>query len=401
MSVINKMLRDLEGQNNQGGNTKNYKPSSPGDAGRKSRLIILGVLLFAAIAWSAFTFLVDAKDNGDRTAPPVTAMTSPDNQTGPVPLSLNTASSPVSDESEPEPRLTASGDSSLTAIAPPDNTSVAVTHSSEQAPVAPENLPQSGARAAPQAGDNGPVIVFNQLQTEPQSQSRQAEAVQKTAPEYAVNRVPVTKPEKAHSKAADTGVMKVTKSQPAAVEATLRDQIAGEMKKGNMREATRLLILLSQREPDNLDVRKKLASVYFAEGQVEQAQQILEQALVKAPANTSIRLMLGRLYSQQNMGELAWEVISQPVVTTDTDFLGFRAGYANQQQKYDTAINDYRALTELQPATARWWLGLGIAADKLDQRHLAVQAYQKALNRQGLEDDVELFVRKRIKDLSE
>lgn len=401
MSVINKMLRDLEGQNNQGDNTKNYKPSSSGDAGRKSRLIILGVLLFAAIAWSAFTFLVDAKDSGDRTALPVAARTSTDTQTGPVPVTLNTASSPVSDESEPEPRLTASGDSSLTAIAPPDNTSVAVTNSSEPAPVTPENLPQSGARAAPQAGDNGPVIVFNQLQTEPQSQSRQVEAVQKTAPEYAVNRVPVTKPEKAHSKTADKGVMKVTKSQPAAVEATLRDQIAGEMKKGNMREATRLLILLSQREPDNLDVRKKLASVYFAEGQVEQAQQILEQALVKAPANTSIRLMLGRLYTQQNMGEMAWEVISQPVVTTDTDFLGFRAGYANQQQKYDTAINDYRALTELQPAIARWWLGLGIAADKLEQRHLAVQAYQKALNRQGLEDDVELFVRKRIKDLSE
>ncbi|MEC7691350.1 MAG: tetratricopeptide repeat protein [Pseudomonadota bacterium] len=399
MSVINKMLRDLEGQNNQGGNTKNYKPSSSGDAGRKSRLIILVVLLFAAIAWSAFTFLVDAKDNGDRTAPPVTARTSPDNQTGPVPLSLNTSSSPVSDESEPEPRLTASGDSSLTAIAPPDNTSAAVINSSETAPVTPENIPQAGGRTASQAGDNGPVIVFNQVQTEPQS--RQEEAVQKTAPESAGNRVPVTKPEKALSKAADTGVMKVTKSQPAAVEATLRDQIAGEMKKGNMREATRLLILLSQREPDNLDVRKKLASVYFAEGQVEQAQQILEQALVKAPANTSIRLMLGRLYSQQNMGELAWEVISQPVVTTDRDFLGFRAGYANQQQKYDTAINDYRALTELQPATARWWLGLGIAADKLDQRHLAVQAYQKALNRQGLEDDVELFVRKRIKDLSE
>lgn len=399
MSVINKMLRDLEGQNNQGGNTKNYKPSSPGDAGRKSRLIILVVLLFAAIAWSAFTFLVDAKDNRDRTAPPVTARTSPDTQTGPVPVTLNTASSPVSDESEPEPRLTASGDSSLTAIAPPDNTSAAVINSSEPAPVTPENIPQTGVRTASQAGDNGPVIVFNQVQTEPQS--RQEEAVQITAPESAGNRVPVTKPEKAHSKTADTGVMKVTKSQPAAVEATLRDQIAGELKKGNMREATRLLILLSQREPDNLDVRKKLASVYFAEGQVEQAQQILEQALVKAPANTSIRLMLGRLYSQQNMGELAWEVISQPVVTTDTDFLGFRAGYANQQQKYDTAINDYRALTELQPATARWWLGLGIAADKLDQRHLAVQAYQKALNRQGLEDDVEIFVRKRIKDLSE
>ncbi|MEQ5809592.1 tetratricopeptide repeat protein [Alteromonas sp. NFXS44] len=399
MSVINKMLRDLEGQNNQGGNTKNYKPSSSEDDGRKSRLIILGVLLLAAIAWSAFTFLVDAKDSGDRTAPPVKVVTSSDNQAGPAPLSLNTSSSPVSDESEPEPRLTASGDSSLTAIAPPDNTSVAVTNSSEPAPVTPENIPQAGVRTASQAGDNGPVIVFNQVQTE--SQSRQEEAVQITAPESAGNRVPVTKPEKAHSKTADTGVMKVTKSQPAAVEATLRDQIAGEMKKGNMREATRLLILLSQREPDNLDVRKKLASVYFAEGQVEQAQQILEQALVKAPANTSIRLMLGRLYTQQNLGELAWEVISQPVVTTDTDFLGFRAGYANQQQKYDTAINDYRALTELQPATARWWLGLGIAADKLDQRHLAVQAYQKALNRQGLEGDVEIFVRKRIKDLSE
>ena len=430
MSVINRMLRDLEGQNSQKPNGKNYQPSSStGSSLSAWRIVVLSILLIAALVWSWMTFT----DNST----PASAGTFVSN---PVPASVaNAAAAPqqVTNNSS-STETAASTDSTAQAVTQPAlnmNSGIAFNADSESPvrkvkPTSENNEPV----LIPEAGSKGLVAVENTSQSQPLIQIEQTELTEQAdvaeSPDATASNVsapqanqfndaqdgplivfaskdenqrrpPANPTPQADAIAKKPATMKVARATPREVEATLRDEIDRSMKSGDTREAIRLLNKLTQREPDNISVRKKLASVYFAEGQIEQAQQLLEQTLIKVPANTSVRLMLGRLYVQQNMHSLAWEAIREPALTNDTDFLGFRAGFAQQQQRFDTALADYNTLVALQPGDARWWLGLGVAADKTNRSHMAVQAYQKALRLQELDDDVETFIRQRISELSE
>ena len=427
MSVINKMLRDLEGQNGQNPNGKNYQPSSStGSSLPVWRIVVLSILLIAALVWSWMTFT----DN----PAPVSAGTFVSN---PVPASVaNAAAAPQ--QAMSNNTSAASVESTAQAATQPAlnmNSGIAFNGDSESpvrklTPTSENNEPV----LIPQAGSEGLVAVENTSQSQPLIQTEQTEQTEQTGvaatPDVPASsasasqtsqfndaqdaplivfaskdenqqRPPANPTPQPDAIAEKPATMKVARATPREVEATLRDEIDRSMKSGDTREAIRLLNKLTQREPDNISVRKKLASVYFAEGQIEQAQQLLEQTLVKVPANTSVRLMLGRLYVQQNIHSLAWEAIREPALTNDTDFLGFRAGFAQQQQRFETALADYNTLVALQPGDARWWLGLGVAADKTNRSHMAVQAYQKALRLQELDDDVETFIRQRISELSE
>lgn len=447
MSVINKMLRDLEGQNEQKSGGRNYQPT--GESGGSVpmwRIIVLCILLVAALAWSwhTFTSVTEAKATSTPVPQgmaasqeiPVLAPSpqqplpadaeSPNMNSGFVPgagaesgpdakpgaermpsmqvRQTEPASGPVliaEDGTEglsalanndisgapqaaaaspdlPAPDTAARGDRENSRYTPPAIPSAGPAQTTSEQSSVPQ---QTASEQRFRDGGEGPVIVF----ASPPETKQKKETVSATmVPENAV-----------------TPAMSVSKAAPEKLEASLKEQINQAMKRGETREAIRLLVRLMQREPDDISVRKRLASVYFAEGQIEQAQQTLEQTLLKAPANTSVRLMLARLYVQQNMNDLVWEVIREPVLSTDTDFLGFRAGFAQQQEKFETALSDYSSLVSFQPDNARWWLGLGVAADKLNRSHMAVKAYRKAVMMQGLDDDVETFIRQRLSDLTE
>ena len=439
MSVINKMLRDLEGQNNQKSGSRNYQPASGGGSAVPVwRVIFLCVLLVAALAWSWYTFTTVPDGNKTISAAP-----------SPVPQAIAA--------SQEVPVLAAASQQSLPADAEEPNMNSGIVPGAERMPsmqvkqtvsesgpvliaedgtkglsVLENNTTSAAQQPAPNDSElpvpasvasSGREIRDNSVQPVPSVTAEQSPPAQRTVPQQVAreqrfrdggegpvivfagppkaeqDKTPVTS--SPDPKPQTTPAMSVSKAAPEKLEASLKDQINQAMKRGETREAIRLLVRLMQREPDDISVRKRLASVYFAEGQIEQAQQLLEQTLLKAPANTSVRLMLARLYVQQNLNDLVWEVIREPALSTDTDFLGFRAGFAQQQEKYETAMSDYSSLVSLQPDNARWWLGLGVAADKLNRNHMAVKAYQKAAMMQGLDSDVEAFIRQRLSDLTE
>ena len=90
----------------------------------------------------------------------------------------------------------------------------------------------------------------------------------------------------------------------------------------------------------------------------------------------------------------------QPDAKTAPEYLALQGGLAQQLKAFDEARRSYLALTEAFPHEGRYWLGLAIAYDGLQNSQQARHAYRQAL-RYGLSATARNFVHQRLQQLGD
>lgn len=198
------------------------------------------------------------------------------------------------------------------------------------------------------------------------------------------------------------GTFAVTASNTVASEAELSQQVQIAIKRGDERIATELLEKLVTLSPDNEKARKRLASMLFSQGKHDQANGVLQQGIELQPDNHELRLMQAKLYVQMKNPSKAHELLANHTISAvqAMDFVSYRAALAQRVERFSAAKQDYLELTELQPANAKWWLGLAVAQERLGNTKMALQAYKNAKQLAQLSVEVDKFVEQRIQYLA-
>jgi MSHA biogenesis protein MshN len=183
---------------------------------------------------------------------------------------------------------------------------------------------------------------------------------------------------------------------------TLKQRIADSLNNRRFNLAQPLLIKVLDIEPNNIKVRKKLASLLFSQGNYAQSKQILIQGIELHPVRNDLRLMLARLYIVQKESLKALNILAefQPSANNKTEYLAYRASLAQQLMQTELAKSDYQTLTLIEPDNAQWWLGLAIIRDQLGEFTIALQAYNKANTLGQLDNSVNDFIQQRISVLA-
>ncbi|WP_282145859.1 tetratricopeptide repeat protein [Alteromonas stellipolaris] len=194
-----------------------------------------------------------------------------------------------------------------------------------------------------------------------------------------------------------------TRSAPA-----IEEQVRLALDNNDYNTAIGLMQQKVQSHPSDSGVKKKLASLLFASGQIDQAQALLQRMLVNTPDDHSVRLMLSRLYVKQGLTKIAIqnasEAVSSPSNPLTIELLSFRANLLQQHSVFDKSLNDYLALTKRRPLEPKWWLGAAISADSLQHSALALSAFSQVIQidtQQTLSPDVHHYVQERIARLRE
>lgn len=200
---------------------------------------------------------------------------------------------------------------------------------------------------------------------------------------------------------APVSVFSMQSSSQANQAASLRANIKDALANNNDPLAIQLLSTLLEQEPNNISVVKKLAALLFANKQQQRATSLLQSSIQKNALHGDLRLMLARLYVQQEQATSAWTLLNEmePEQHIEIDYWAYRANLAQQLGHYLFAKRDYIALTQAQAYQARWWLGLGITQEKLGAQSLAKEAYQKALSLAQLDVPVSAFIEQRLQIL--
>ena len=165
--------------------------------------------------------------------------------------------------------------------------------------------------------------------------------------------------------------------------------------------AIELLGKVLNEQPDNVNARKQLASLLFANREFGKAEVLLQYGLQLNPEQHDIRLMLARLYQQNERSNDALVLLQKvsPDATLNIDYYNQRASLAQRLNIFMQASEDYRVLANIEPEQAKWWLGLGVSADRLNQSENAILGYTKALSLNQLDSQVTAFMQQRLRGL--
>jgi MSHA biogenesis protein MshN len=389
MSVVNKMLKDLEQRDKKSVYEADYVPMESQNT--RSRKFFVGVVVLVLVIGAITWWLSMPKQSRVQNAEPLADVPS------------NIIILPINELSVDSPEQ-------LVGIIPPspqqqvgfsdlDQATLNNTERAKQAAVATEIAQAKLAEVNRELEQQVQKIAQIAAPREQLTKQAQTSSVDVTrAIQHAV-----TGGDDLAQASAEKTVFNVTSSNKSASTHKLFEQrIQLSLKNGDTAAAMKDLNSLIALEPRNASARKRLASLEFAQGNPKRAAFLLDQGIKLSPADSSMRLMLARLLFREDRNTQALSLlIDHPKsVIADNELLSFRAALAEKQKDYATSLQDYAVLLKRQPGNARWMLGLAISQDKQKMYGEAVITYNKVKSSNQLSTQVVSFVDGRLAALA-
>ncbi len=154
-------------------------------------------------------------------------------------------------------------------------------------------------------------------------------------------------------------------------------------------------------EPNHKQARKKLAALWFGRKSYQQAINLLSQGISLDSNDAELRLLKARIYLQQGKSQAAYNTLKPLPMLKHQDYQVMLANVAQQIEQYESAIQAYKVLIEMQSYSGRWHLGLAIIYDKNSQFSLAATEYATALTKSDLSIASAKFAQQRMQALGE
>ena len=375
MSVINKMLRDLDQRNHSAANVNQVIARRPG---QPLWLTVLLLLTFGLLCFAIYAVL-----SRSTVMPPATltaAVPEPAAQLPEKPAEIAIAAHSLEPKDSLEPTKSPEPTKSLESkdsLEPTDSPAPTPGPALTQSTIAkPSPVPEQTATPEDTGAADAAEIA---AQPEPQQikpgvLTAQVDAVPQAA---TVVQAPTPAP------TAKTGSsLSVTSREPTAAQsqAKLRQQAMAAAQAGQLQQALQLWQQLQQFAPQNAVAYLEQARLWHQLGQPQQALTVLQQALQQGIVHADIQLLL----AQQAAAQAQWQRVdtllpAQFALAQQPEYYGLKATALQQLGQPQAALDWFSQLIVLQPQQARWWLGAAIAYDQSGQTEQAVLHYRQAL----------------------
>ena len=194
--------------------------------------------------------------------------------------------------------------------------------------------------------------------------------------------------------------------QKSSAELTPEQRIEKLMKKaqesfdkGYITEAISQLEEVLNSSDGHIEARNLLAVAWYGRGELQAAVQILNDGLIRYPNVERWRLTAAKVYFKENDLNGAFSYLEADLSLASAEYFTMKGTLARQLQKFDKAQSAYTRLTLLQPDNGSWWLGLAIAEDSQGLHEKALISYQKVIEKGGVSEGSLQFVNQRISEL--
>ncbi|MGR5141596.1 tetratricopeptide repeat protein [Photobacterium sp. DNB23_23_1] len=168
------------------------------------------------------------------------------------------------------------------------------------------------------------------------------------------------------------------------------------LKQGDSRKAIGYLESAIKYQPEWITARQKLAALHYGRGDTRRAIATLQKGLSLDANQADLRLTMAKLLVNESQQQAALNVLSQLPSNTHSGYLAMRGALAQQLNQNELALSSYQSLVKAEPYDGRWWLGLGVALERGQDRDQAEEAYQQALRMGQISDETQQFIRQRL-----
>lgn len=280
------------------------------------------------------------------------------------------------------------------------------TPKSKPAPVAastPAPVPVAVAANEPVPATAPPVQVATiapAVEPEPTKPEPQivipVPAAKPVTPSTSVNRVQSAK----ITLPSDSGVVaKRVLPQTAEDDAEARYRQALQLlEQGRSDEAARQLTKALAAHAAHVKARELLAGLALKNGHARDAQQLLEEGIAQMPSYYPFAQLLARLYAERGADQKALQLLeaSAAAAGRDPDYHALLATIYQRVGRYADAAAAYGQVLEVRPQDARAWFGLGVALDTENKSAEAARAYKRARQSDGLPPSLATYAGQRL-----
>lgn len=167
---------------------------------------------------------------------------------------------------------------------------------------------------------------------------------------------------------------------------------------GKLNQAVSYWQQVRQLEPSRSEAYLELARLAQIQRNDASAVQILEQASAAGVQDPKLSMALATLaLKQQDWSKALSYLQYEPDIFNYTDFYALKAAALQKTSQHAQAVQVFQQLARQQPEQARWWLGMALSYDAMSQTEQALHAYrQVAVNGFGLSAESLDYVKKRI-----
>jgi MSHA biogenesis protein MshN len=165
---------------------------------------------------------------------------------------------------------------------------------------------------------------------------------------------------------------------PDPVEEAWRE--AGQwLAQGRSRDARDRLAQVLKLAPRHDAARQTLITLLIEAGERGEAQRLLAEGRDLHPQEPWYPRALAQLHLQNGRpAQAAASLQSALNASSRAEDWALYAGVAAKLGRHDEAASAWRSALRGQPDQGVWWIGLGVALERLGQRPDALQAYQRA-----------------------
>lgn len=169
--------------------------------------------------------------------------------------------------------------------------------------------------------------------------------------------------------------------------------------KGYITEGISQLEQVLSLSDSHVEARNLLAGAWYGRGESNRAISILNNGLQRYPNIESWRLTAAKIFFKENNLAGALSYLDTEMADVSKEFLTMKGSLGRQLQQFDKSEQAYQRLAELEPTVGNWWLGLAIAQDSQGKAEQALIGYQKLVKLGGVSQDSLAFAKKRITEL--
>ncbi len=439
MSLINKVLRDLEAQRAATEDTR-AQQSPLVDAGlhpvrrlrpllSRTQLVRIGLLLVisaatAAFAWLQWGHIIFRSDKSARVAPaPVVVSPPPEAKpsAAPAPIAkpqhtdVLTAvprdAKPAMVQAKPvEPPAAKPSPVPVVSVAPAKAPAAAAPAQDVvvRKPSAESTRPEMEAvktaepivttKAQPGGLSPAPLASVPSAKAAPPAARKPEAAPAKEEEPDAVAEEPEETPAPktpAGKKVLEKKLKPLTPEERAESEYRLA---AGALQQKRTGEAESRLRTALQAQPSHAKARELLAGLALQGGRWREAQSLLEQGVALNPNHYPFAQLLARSYVDHGQEKKALELLekSRAAADGDPEYLAFLATLYQRAGRQDDAARNFSEALKSRPQEGRWWLGFAISLEAIEKWKESAEAYQRAAASGSLDKQLLQYSQQRL-----
>lgn len=167
---------------------------------------------------------------------------------------------------------------------------------------------------------------------------------------------------------------------------------------GRVAEAEHRLKQALETYRESTEAREALVGLLINSRRWSDVEKLLVDGVEVEPANIRYRQWLARIYVENGKTLQAMQVLSKgkPYAGNNAEYFALLAMTSQAQGSYQEAIDAYVSALNINPAQAKWWLGIGSAYEATEQWPAAEDAYTKAIAVGSLDEKLDSYVQSRL-----